>query len=160
MIKFRIAILFMLLIIQCSQSDSDSEDIVSKYSNLIKTIEDSLTAVIIDSLALNPIIQNLSSENEWILESKHWRQNPFKSLEKTVEPKKTKARKKIVFVDETKNLSLNGIIQVKDISKALINGQLYEIGDSIDNLKIIDIGKKEITLRSRRKIYRLYLNEN
>ncbi|MBD3290215.1 hypothetical protein GF337_15520 [candidate division KSB1 bacterium] len=106
----------------------------------------------------NPILAELTSEYNWETEKKEWRRNPFESFESKVTARIPKSPKK-TFVNEAAGLKLSGIIQVKNTRKALINGRLYTVGSSIENLKIIKIKSNSVTLKSTIRTYKLVLRE-
>jgi len=154
-------ILFLLVLIAtfCSEQHTPENDVINEYRYKIKSTEDSLSIALADTLSYNPILKKLEVNQGWYSEQNEWGRNPFKKkvAEPRPKPKFTAPPVPRVEINEIEGLSLNGIIQVGIVYKALINGQLYEVGDSIRNLRIIEIDKKRVVLKSLRKVYSLNL---
>ncbi|MBD3289457.1 hypothetical protein GF337_11695 [candidate division KSB1 bacterium] len=108
--------------------------------------------------AENPILAKLESEYDWEFEKHKWQRNPFKPYKPRVKMEAPKKRRRIV-INEAAGLKLNGIIQVKNKRKALINGKIYTVGSSIRNLRIKSINKNSVILKSKVRTYILVLKE-
>ena len=149
--------LVIILLINCTQFNTAEDNVVDRYRKLMQSLGDSTLIAANDTSTVNPVIASLSAKYDWNTKQKQWNRNPFllekeETKLKPVTPKKNNTYK-------SNGLSLTGIIQNGSIRKALINGQLYEIGDKINNLEIIEIGIKHVTLTGANSIYKLTLKE-
>lgn len=157
-------LLLGILFLNCFESNSTKELIEEKYSQALAKVQDSLVTIIQDTSKLNPILEKLISKYDLAEELKHYRQNPFSST--IPEPKKQTApvRQRRVVVQraprsEIAGLKLSGIIERGGVRKALINSNIYTVGDRIRTLQIKEIGRKHIILAGKTKTYRMSLKE-
>lgn len=148
----------IILLLNCTKTDSLKNDIVERYRGLIKSVKDSVLVAAQDTSIINPILDKLLAEYDWKKEQQNWQRNPFLS-EKIEQPPPMVVTPKKVVRRKAENLSLTGIIQTENNRKALINGRLYENGETIKNMKILKIGKKYVILKNPNKTVRLILNK-
>lgn len=152
-------VLVCLICFSCERMEMNGEIEFGKYRESLANLNDSTRFAAVDSAKRNPILASLQENYKWDEEKKMVVRSPFSpgKVEVKIQPIVRPVPKP---VNEAKGLNLAGIIQVGTTTKALVNGNLYEQGDWINNLNIISIGSDRIILKSKLRIYTLYLNEN
>ncbi len=83
--------------------------------------------------------------------------NPFMDwLPRKVIPSKEKPKKRYVkgSVEELRlDIKVEGTIWNAKVPCAIINGEVYKIGDKIEDAEVVDVDKEGVTLMYKKKIY-------
>ena len=156
-------IILLLFSVSCDKSELTYKDKIQKYRNLIKATDDSILIAAQDTASFNAILAKLTKQYNFDKNKIIFERDPFvpakiskiKKLPNTSSINKTKKIKKPLY-------SLTGIISIGTTKKALLNGDLYEVGDKIkiNNAKIIKIEKQYITLKTAKRTFNVNLKKN
>ncbi len=149
---------FIVYFLDCANSTEEKQFQFKNFLTVMNNEQDttSIRSPVPD--AENPILVEIATEYNWEREQKDWQRNPFAPIETKVTIRNSTLQKKSIK-NEAEGLIVNGIIQVNNTRKALINGNLYNIGSTLKNLTIIKIESNSVTLSSPYRTYTLFLKE-
>ena len=155
------SIIILILVVTFLNCTNPSEDSRSQFKNTLSAMDDEQDTTAVRSTLPdneNPILVEITTEYKWEHEKKNWSRNPFEPIESKQKSMNSRPTQRIVR-NETKGLTLTGIIEVNNKRKALINGVLYNIGSKLQNLEILKIEDNSVTLKSPSRTYTLFLKE-